>query len=65
MLDMVEQAPRQGLDQVAFGLQRIDWWRIVLDPVAVVEDALLAFDQADRAIAGLSGHFGEVGIPIS
>jgi hypothetical protein len=50
---VVEQAAGQRIDQPFLGFEGVGRHRIGLDPVAVVEDALLAVEQAARAFGRL------------
>ena len=55
VLDVVEEAPGEGGDEGALGLDRIFGDRVRLDPVAVVIDPFDAVDDAPRAVGRRSG----------
>ncbi len=51
MLDMIEQASRQGLNQLPSRLETIPGWIVILDPVPIIVDMGDTIDLAHGAVA--------------
>ena len=56
VLDMVEQAPGERLDQPLLGVERVRRRLVGLEPVAVVVDAADAVDDRDRTVGDALFH---------
>ena len=52
VLDVVEQAPGEGLDELLLGVERVRWRVIDLEPVAVLVNAPDTVDDGDGAVRG-------------
>jgi hypothetical protein len=58
VLDVVEQAPGEGLDELLLGVERVRWRVVDLEPVAVLVNAPDTVDDGDGAVRDGLVHGG-------